>query len=407
MVALFGLMFLLQYNLPKKFQWNATFYHSDAQPFGCYVFDSVLRQSMPHGYYVTSKTFRQLDLEHHSEKIGVLMVVDEQGLTKLDIKYLCNIVQRGGKVMVVAGSSDPDDFPDKYMNDLERTFKIKIMGSSYFRLNYILRRNGKDKGEYLDTIRWKGIPQVYHPDEYVVWTGMANAFLYVADSVSKKQYWAYRNNEPIAVSVPCGKGEVVFVTTPLLFTNYGMLEGNTSEYIFRLMSSMADLPVYRTEAYLESEYVQNLEASPLREFLKRQPLRWSIYLTMLGVLLFMVTTARRKQRVIPIIAKSVNSSLEFICLIGTLYHQRCSRTELVQKKFLFFSEELRRRAGLEISDLNTDDDTQLLAIRTGMDITYVKQTLREIRLVIHSEQEIRAVQMIHLIDAMNEILAKI
>ena len=61
MVVLFVLLFLLQMRLPKKFEWNATYYHADRQPFGCYVFDSVLTESMPKGYQVTSKTFLQLD----------------------------------------------------------------------------------------------------------------------------------------------------------------------------------------------------------------------------------------------------------------------------------------------------------------------------------------------------------
>ena len=50
MVVLFVLLFLLQMRLPKKFEWNATYYHADRQPFGCYVFDSVLTESMPKGY---------------------------------------------------------------------------------------------------------------------------------------------------------------------------------------------------------------------------------------------------------------------------------------------------------------------------------------------------------------------
>ena len=44
MMVLFILMFLLQMQLPKKFVWNPTFYHADRQPFGCYVFDSIMRQ---------------------------------------------------------------------------------------------------------------------------------------------------------------------------------------------------------------------------------------------------------------------------------------------------------------------------------------------------------------------------
>ena len=89
MLVLFVLFCLLQVNLPKKFVWSPTFSHVDKQPFGCFVFDSVLTQSFPNGYHVTKKTFFQLDQEHAKEKISVLMVVDQQNLKQLDVKYLC------------------------------------------------------------------------------------------------------------------------------------------------------------------------------------------------------------------------------------------------------------------------------------------------------------------------------
>lgn len=108
MLVLFVLFCLLQVNLPKKFVWSPTFSHVDKQPLGCFVFDSVLTQSLPNGYHVTKKTFFQLDQEHAKEKISVLMVVNQQDLKQLDVKYLCNIARRGGKVMVVASSSFDD-----------------------------------------------------------------------------------------------------------------------------------------------------------------------------------------------------------------------------------------------------------------------------------------------------------
>lgn len=60
MLVLFVLFCLLQVNLPKKFVWSPTFSHVDKQPFGCFVFDSVLTQSLPNGYHVTKKTFSNL-----------------------------------------------------------------------------------------------------------------------------------------------------------------------------------------------------------------------------------------------------------------------------------------------------------------------------------------------------------
>lgn len=445
MLVLFVLFCLLQVNLPKKFVWSPTFSHVDKQPFGCFVFDSVLTQSLPNGYHVTKKTFFQLDQEHAKEKISVLMVVDQQDLKQLDVKYLCNIARRGGKVMVVASSSFDDgrNADTVVVDELERTFKVKIEDGLYFSLRGILSGLKAHDNDMYDTIYWNNRETMYAAQSYRMFYNMVGGTLFV-DSVPKVKRLAYTlstagydyrhdslyvgdftrfdtivdekerieridtfaiKKVPTAVSVPYGKGEVIFVSSPLLFTNYGMLEGNTSVYIFRLMSYLADLPVYRTEAYVKTDAMLVAEQSPFREFIKRPPLRWALYLALLGVVLFMIFTARRRQRVIPIISKPANRSLEFIQLIGTLYYQRKDHVDLVRKKFKLFAEELRKTAGVDISDVNTDDrEYLLLAEKTGMNSDRLKKVIRQIRLVLHSEGNISVEEMRSLIDAMDTIV---
>lgn len=445
MLVLFVLFCLLQVNLPKKFVWSPTFSHVDKQPLGCFVFDSVLTQSLPNGYHVTKKTFFQLDQEHAKEKISVLMVVDQQNLKQLDVKYLCNIARRGGKVMVVASSSFDDgrNADTVVVNELERTFKVKIEDGLYFSLRGILAGLKAHDNDMYDTIYWNNRETMYAAQSYRMFYNMVGGTLFV-DSVPKVKRLAYTlstagydykhdslyvgdftrfdtivdekerieridtfaiKKVPTAVSVPYGKGEVIFVSSPLLFTNYGMLEGNTSVYIFRLMSYLADLPVYRTEAYVKTDAMLVAEQSPFREFIKRPPLRWALYLALLGVVLFMIFTARRRQRVIPIMSKPANRSLEFIQLIGTLYYQRKDHVDLVRKKFKLFAEELRKTAGVDISDVNTDDrEYQLLAEKTGMNNDRLKKVIRQIRLVLHSEGNISVEEMRSLIDAMDTIV---
>lgn len=445
MLVLFVLFCLLQVNLPKKFVWSPTFSHVDKQPFGCFVFDSVLTQSLPNGYHVTKKTFFQLDQEHAKEKISVLMVVDQQDLKQLDVKYLCNIARRGGKVMVVASSSFDDgrNADTVVVDELERTFKVKIEDGLYFSLRGILAGLKAHDNDMYDTIYWNNRETMYAAQSYRMFYNMVGGTLFV-DSVPKVKRLAYTlstagydykydslyvgdftrfdtivdkkerieridtfaiKKVPAAVSVPYGKGEVIFVSSPLLFTNYGMLEGNTSVYIFRLMSYLADLPVYRTEAYVKTDAMLVAEQSPFREFIKRPPLRWALYLALLGVVLFMIFTARRRQRVIPIISKPANRSLEFIQLIGTLYYQRKDHVDLVRKKFKLFAEELRKTAGVDISDVNTDDrEYLLLAEKTGMNSDRLKKVIRQIRLVLHSEGNISVEEMRSLIDAMDTIV---
>lgn len=445
MLVLFVLFCLLQVNLPKKFVWSPTFSHVDKQPLGCFVFDSVLTQSLPNGYHVTKKTFFQLDQEHAKEKISVLMVVDQQDLKQLDVKYLCNIARRGGKVMVVASSSFDDgrNADTVVVDELERTFKVKIEDGTYFSLRGILAGLKAHDNDMYDTIYWNNRETMYAAQSYRMFYNMVGGTLFV-DSVPKVKRLAYTlstagydykhdslyvgdftrfdtivdekerieridtfaiKKVPTAVSVPYGKGEVIFVSSPLLFTNYGMLEGNTSVYIFRLMSYLADLPVYRTEAYVKTDAMLVAEQSPFREFIKRPPLRWALYLALLGVVLFMIFTARRRQRVIPIMSKPANRSLEFIQLIGTLYYQRKDHVDLVRKKFKLFAEELRKTAGVDISDVNTDDrEYLLLAEKTGMNSDRLKKVIRQIRLVLHSEGNISVEEMRSLIDAMDTIV---
>lgn len=445
MLALFVLFCLLQVNLPKKFVWSPTFSHVDKQPFGCFVFDSVLTQSLPNGYHVTKKTFFQLDQEHAKEKISVLMVVDQQNLKQLDVKYLCNIARRGGKVMVVASGSFDDgrNADTVVVDELERTFNVRIEDGTYFSLRGILAGLKAHDNDMYDTIYWNNRETMYAAQSYRMFYNMVGGTLFV-DSVPKVKRLAYTLSTagydyrqdslyvgdftgfdtivdekerieridtfaikkiPVAVSVPYGKGEVIFVSSPLLFTNYGMLEGNTFVYIFRLMSYLADLPVYRTEAYVKTDAMLVAEQSPFREFIKRPPLRWALYLALLGVVLFMIFTARRRQRVIPIISKPANRSLEFIQLIGTLYYQRKDHVDLVRKKFKLFAEELRKTAGVDISDVNTDDrEYLLLAEKTGMNSDRLKKVIRQIRLVLHSEGNISVEEMRSLIDAMDTIV---
>lgn len=445
MLVLFVLFCLLQVNLPKKFVWSPTFSHVDKQPLGCFVFDSVLTQSLPNGYHVTKKTFFQLDQEHAKEKISVLMVVDQQNLKQLDVKYLCNIARRGGKVMVVASSSFDDgrNADTVVVDELERTFNVRIEDGTYFSLRGILAGLKVHDNDMYDTIYWNNRETMYAAQSYRMFYNMVGGTLFV-DSVPKVKRLAYTLSTagydykhdslyvgdftgfdtivdekerieridtfaikkiPVAVSVPYGKGEVIFVSSPLLFTNYGMLEGNTFVYIFRLMSYLADLPVYRTEAYVKTDAMLVAEQSPFREFIKRPPLRWALYLALLGVVLFMIFTARRRQRVIPIMSKPANRSLEFIQLIGTLYYQRKDHVDLVRKKFKLFAEELRKTAGVDISDVNTDDrEYLLLAEKTGMNSDRLKKVIRQIRLVLHSEGNISVEEMRSLIDAMDTIV---
>ena len=84
MVLFLAVMFLVEYNLPKKFVWNPTFSRYDYQPFGCAIFDDVLTDSWPGDYYLNDWTFYNFENDTTDEPLAILAVAQRFQFTKTD-----------------------------------------------------------------------------------------------------------------------------------------------------------------------------------------------------------------------------------------------------------------------------------------------------------------------------------
>ena len=197
------------------------------------------------------------------------------------------------------------------------------------------------------------------------------------------------------------------VSTPLLFTNYGILDNEGRDYVMRILNGLKDLPLVRTTAYLPT-YDRGVDDSPLRYFLAHPPLRWAIYLAMLTIIAFMFFTARRRQRAIPIVKEPENRSMEFVDLIAKLYEQRRDYRDITLKKFVYFADDLRRQLHIDITD--TAEDVQnigLLAHATGLEGSDIALLLSELRRLHLDESPITKKQAALYIGRMNEIVKQI
>ena len=318
-----------------------------------------------------------------------------------DLNALLDLTQRGNKILIAASS---------FSTSLSDTLGFD---NSYAYFNP--RRMKEYAGNLLerDSVCWIGDSAVYDKRTFRFYPHLCGIYFTKYDSLSlplatrRIDSMQMFNDSlpdcfpPVALSRPIGSGEIVLVTTPLLFTNYGMLDGDNAAYLFRLLSHLKGLPVVRTEAYGVGAQV---EVSPFRYFLSQRPLRWALYLTMLVLVLFMVFTARRRQRAIPVIREPANRNLEFAELIGTLYYQKKNHADLVRKKFIYFAESLRRNIQVDVED-DSDDNalSRRISRKTGTDEEKVRNLFRKLRPVIRGQQEVGETLMKDLIDGMNEI----
>lgn len=427
-VAFLGLMFAVEYSLPKKFVWTPTFLSTDRQPFGCALFDDLVMDAYSTDTtYLTTETFYQLSVDT-TRRRSLLAIGQHLDLKKPDVNALLDMAHSGSRILLAAQSfgqalEDTLGFActDSHfsMNQL-RQYAISAVGqrdtllwvgpsSRYFRFYPQLCGGHFKEYDSLATVLsvkyFSEIERYTSPEEIVMPPQPIDSVEASDSLVSAQPVDSVEVSgsliPAVALSYRVGQGEIILVSTPLLFTNYGVTDGHNATYIFRLLSRLSDLPLYRTQAYGIGAQEQR---SPLRYFLSQPALRWALYLTVITLVLFIFFTARRRQRPIPIIRKPENRTLEFAQLIGTLYYQRRNHADLVAKHFCYFCETLRRTAQLDAEDPADDDIlAHRLAQKTGMDELPIRRLLAQLRPIIASQQVVTEEQMKHYIDRMNEL----
>ena len=401
-------VFLLEWNAPSKFVWEPTFNHYDKQPFGCAVFDSLMEKSVPAGYEVTKKTIAQLERDGYGKKPHAFLIQTVSFRpSATDIRALDRLLKAGNKVFIAASDIEPDSlYPD---------LQISINGQNSFSPMEVKSSIANQSIPYDTLVFPRQLP--YQEKEYHVYSAMTGSNVVVEGKVTRdtllsgwvpkeysdstEGYW-----DPRIVSIKRGKGELFLSCEPILMTNYGILDTETNELVFRLMSQFRGLPIVRTEAY--GPYTEFETDTPLRFWLQNEPLRWAIYLTLGGLLLFCMFYARRRQRVIPVVEEPANRSLEFVKLIGTLYHQKHINRDLLQKKYSYFAETLRRITMIDVEDVESrKENIAQIAIRTGMPEAEVRMILDRVERYLQGNDELKDVALRKAIDGMDMIINKL
>lgn len=413
---------VMEFNAPAKFVWRPTFGHYDSQPFGCAVFDTLMEKSIPAGFHVTNKTFAQLERDGYGKKPHAILV---QALafnpTETDRRALSRLLKAGNKVLIVTS--------DFACDSSKINFGVAVSGRDSFLPQWV-KKSLLDYQIPMDTLYWNAV-KPYTPHTYQVYTSMSGYGIEVNEGVQCDTllcafqrsidgdvdttdvscdvdddeyadkiggYWQAR-----LIRIKWGKGELFLSCDPLLWTNYGVLDPEINGLLFRAMSQFRGLPVTRTDAYVPKNEIN--QESPLRYWLQNAPLRWCVYLTLLGLLLFCVFYARRRQRVIPVVKQPENKSLEFVKLIGTLYYQKHENHDLLQKKYSYFAETVRRQLLIDVDDEESrrENITQL-ALRTGMPEAEVRMILDKVKRYIEADTTLPDRRLQETIDGLDTII---
>jgi len=162
---------------------------------------------------------------------------------------------------------------------------------------------------------------------------------------------------PDFIHLRAGKGNLYVHLEPLAFSNYFLLHKNNISYYENAMSliSKGVKKVVWDEYYLNKRSYNdsNNEKKSWLSVLFRYPaLKAALLTALFTLLLYVLLEMRRKQRIIPVIAKQRNDSLDFVRTIGRLYYDKGDHMNLCRKMGAYFLDHVRNQYKLSTVELD-------------------------------------------------------
>lgn len=179
-----------------------------------------------------------------------------------------------------------------------------------------------------DTADLSGAPQRYMQQEKLI------------EQFPSAEALLIENDKPehvVLFKTPKGNGEVVFLLSGGLLTNYFTSNPSNFEIVSAIGSELGKGPIvvdhYRGSSANpdEVDYGQ-MERSPMSFILSYPTLRWAWYILVAALGLFMLLKLYRRERIVPIINPPKNQSLEFAKSLGILQYKSSEEHLLLAKE---------------------------------------------------------------------------
>ena len=342
----------------RKVDWEQTYDANSKQPYGLYIFGEQLKHFFSKRVDRISYTPYEY-LRRNQQKGECNYIFTTKGIDEVSLKKVLSDVQAGSQALFLNND-------DGLMDTLKIKTNYQLMVSE---VNLQLNSTSYNKPIYLrperDYIRVNYFTRLDKERD--------KALGYAFSSDGKKE-----RRKINFVEVPYGKGKFfLHLGPPIAFTNYFLKE--SQEVRSYAATVLSYLPKDRPTVW----FVPSNQGKDELSFIMSQPqLRRAWHLMLVGFLLYLLFKGKRQQRIIPVIEKPKNTTIEFAQSISSLYYQERDATDMVRKKITYFLDQVRQRYYLDTQQINKDFATKL-ANKSGKDKDLVQQIVGTI---IHFEQ---------------------
>ncbi|MFC6103195.1 DUF4350 domain-containing protein [Olivibacter domesticus] len=349
-----GLYLFVEYNKPIPLDWTPTFNRTDKIPFGTYVLYHELPQLFKAG--ITSARESITETLQKADTSSLLIIAPSIDISTVDYQRMREHMNKGNDIFIAANN-----------------FNHSLLDS----LNLALQ--SRDILFAKDSLRFHFLnPRLDSTKNYKFDRGMASHYFSKFDTT--KTIVLARNNKGDAnfLRYQYGSGSLYLLASPDFFSNYALL--NTEGALFAA-TALSYLNPDRQLLYDEFQLLGMRGAkSVLRVIFENPALKWAYYITLLGLVLFVLYEIKRRQRVIPLVDPMSNTSVEFAKVVGSIYYQQRDNKDIANKKVIYLLNYIRTNYRLKTRDLN-DEFQELLIQRSGANADTVRELIKEIKAI--------------------------
>ena len=344
LVLLLVTIVVIDSNRPKPIDWTPTYSLKDKIPFGLYVLDneigSLLKNQKIEKFNSTPYEFFQgnYDYNEDQEKGTYLIISKIPNLDSQSISKICQYVGNGNNAFI-SSEIIPNELLDSL--NLKMDNEYKFSDSIY---NWLTNKRLGNK-------------------KYKIIEGVNNNYFSKIDSQNTTVLGCQNGDSTRInfVKVNYKSGSFYLHTQPVAFTNFHLLKGNHYEYAQKILSY---IPIGKVFWCINEQNGEVISQSPMRYILSQPALKWAWYVFLLGMILFILFNAKRKQRIVPIKIPLANTTVDFTKTIGNLYYQEGDHNTIIDKKIIYFLEKIRNEYLMETLKLD-DDFIQKLHHKSG------------------------------------------
>ena len=364
-----------QYFKPKPTDWSTSYLSEDKIPFGTYLLRQQINDIFP-GTKV--KMVDQAVYNNLKEKpqgvSNYLIIASNLKVDTLDYAEMVRYMRAGNNIFIAA-------------------YQIQGMLLDTLGLNIVSDLNFQHKRKYPINFVNPNLKRTY---DYYFDRGISEQYFLDLDTANTIVLGRKQDSLANFVEIKYGKGALFVLPNPELLTNYSLLREDGRDYAAKALSYLPKAKNLIWDEHFTRPASQN--KSVLRVFFEYEQLRWAYYIALLSLVLFVLFEMKRRQRIIPIIERLQNTSVQFVEVVGRVYYQQRNNRDIAEKKVTYLLEYIRTKYRLKTTEL--DQEFKLALIRVSGDTAdHIEDLLSEMNYlkagqVVSDRQLIRLNQLI-------------